>query len=214
MEMLKCEIAKKYVGYLSIIANIVLLIILFTPLTEQLYKPLIVDEPAVPGDVIVVLSSGGYTHGFPGFRTITRLLKALELYRQYPSRKILCSGGFRLKKADKTIAQVMKETLILYGIPGDDILVQDDTTNTYLDITALLERFREEFDFNNALFVTSSYHTYRVKKILLKKGVNAVVISANPWELYPSAWSERIDLFREIIREYGAICFFKLRGYL
>ena len=214
MKMLKNKTVNKSIGYLSIITNIILFIILFTPLAEQLYKPLIVDETAVPGNVIVILSSGGYDHGFPGFRTMTRLHKGLELFRQKPSRKIICAGGFRLHRANKTIAQVMKETLQLYGISGDNILVQDDTTNTYLDITTLLKRFKKKFDFNKALFVTSSYHTYRVKRILLKKGVNASVISANPWELYPNVWSQRLDLFREIIREYGAICYFKLRGYL
>jgi len=41
----------------------------------------------------------------------------------------------------------MKETLITYG-------VTNETINTYNDITYLLNKYADKFDFNNSIFVT------------------------------------------------------------
>jgi uncharacterized SAM-binding protein YcdF (DUF218 family) len=198
----------------SVALNIGLAIILFTPLPELLYKPLIVDETPVPGEAIIILASAAYTTGLPGFRTMNRIHKGIEIYHRKLGLKIICAGGTRLPKANMTIAQAMRETLILYGIPPEDILLQNRSNNTYQDITFLLKQYHNDFDFNKAIFVTSSYHTYRVKRILLKKGLRSTVVSAHPWQLNPHLWSERLDMTREVVREYGAICYFTMRGYI
>jgi len=177
-------------------------------------RPLIIDESLKKGEVIVVLSAGVYESGLPDFRTLIRLRKALEIYHHNYAGKFICAGGVRINKVKKSIAEAMKETLMLYGVPQEHIAIQDDSINTYNDITSLLREFKKEFDFNKAIFVTSSYHTYRVKRLLMKKGINATIVSAEPYELYPNKWSERFDLFREIVREYLAISCFWARGWI
>ncbi len=199
---------------MSVGINIFFAIILFTPLTEQLYKPLIVNEQPIKSEVIVVMSAGAYESGLPDFGTMVRLRKGLELYHNGWADRIICAGGIRYENINKSIAELMKQTLILYGVPPVNIKIQDETINTYNDIRYLTKNCEPDFDFNKAMFVTSSYHTYRVKRILHKMGLNASVISAEPFELMPTACSQRMDLFRNIIREYMAICYFKLRGYI
>ncbi|MDY6973373.1 MAG: YdcF family protein [Thermodesulfobacteriota bacterium] len=199
---------------ISVALNVFLAVVLFTPLTEQLYKPLIVDERPIKSDVIVVLSAGAYGSGLPDFETMVRLRKGLILYREGWADRIICAGGTRLGEEKESIAELMRETLILYGVPPESILTQDETINTYNDITYLLKKYQAAFDFNNAVFVTSSYHTYRVKKILKKKDLDSIVASVEPYELYPHVRSERPVLFCRIIREYLAICYFILRGYI
>jgi len=180
----------------------------------MLYKPLIVDETVGNSEVIVVLTCGGYDSGLPTFRTLVRLRKGLELYSRKVSDKIICAGGDQLIEAGISSSQSMKETLISYGVPDENILVQDETINTYNDITYLLNKYADKFDFDNSIFVTSSYHTYRTKKILEKKKIDASVVSAEPYELGAIYWSEKMDLFKEVAREYMAICYFKIRGYI
>lgn len=198
----------------SLTLNLFIAVIILTPMTEQLYKPLIVDEPVQKSEAIIVLSGCSYRTGLPAFMTLTRLRRCIELYRDQWADKIICLGGTRLKEIDKSIAEIMKETLILNGIPEEDILVQDETMNTYNDISRLLVKFNKEFDFNKAIFVTSSFHTYRVKKILEKKGIDAIVVSAEPYELYPHFKTSRLAFFRVVAREYLAICYFKIKGWI
>ncbi len=194
--------------------NLCLFVILFTPLTEQLYKPLIVNEKPEKSEVIVILSAGIYDDGLLDFGTLVRLRKGLELYRNKLAGKIICAGGIRPENIDISIAEAMKETLVLYGIPDENILTEDETINTYNDITYLLKKFESRFNFNNSIFVTSSYHTYRTKKILEKKSVNAFVVSANPYELEPISRLERLSLFKLVIREYMVFFYYKIKGWI
>ncbi len=199
---------------ISFCINLCLLVILFTPFTRQLYKPLVVNETVKKSEAIVILSAGCYESGLPDFRTLTRLRKGLELYNDSWAGTIICAGGVRFNREKKSIAEIMKDTLIFYGVPREDILTQDETINTFNDITYLLNKFKHDYDFNNTIFVTSSFHTYRTKRILERKQIKASVVSAEPYELKAAAWSERMDFFRVVIREYGAICYFKVRGWI
>ncbi|MBN2121178.1 MAG: YdcF family protein [Candidatus Omnitrophica bacterium] len=214
MVFLKSTRLKNIICIFSGIAIFILVVILFTPLAEQLCKALIIDEAPVSSEGIVILSGGVYKCGLPDFGTLVRLRKGLELYREEYADKIICLGGNMVEKTQKTFAQHMKDTLILNGVAADDILIQDETVNTYRDVAHLVKKFNGIFDFNQVLFVTSAYHTYRLKKILQKMGINARVISAEPYELTPRFWPERLLFFYYIIREYGAICYFKLKGYI
>lgn len=199
------------IGSLSI--NLILIIILLTPLTKILYKPLIINELPKESEVIVVMSAGMYDLGIPDFNTSIRIRKGLELYRKNIANKIICVGGVKLK-SNKSIAEIMKETFVLYGVFPQDILTHDETINTYNDITFLLNKYKKTYDFNNAVFVTASYHTFRVKQVLRKKNVNATVVSADPYELHPEVWSEKLGTFCDVIREYLSICYFKLKGWI
>ncbi|GJQ59905.1 MAG: YdcF family protein [Candidatus Scalindua sp. AMX11] len=211
---MKSKKVEKFVIGISLSINLFLIVILFTPLTEQLYKPLIVNEEPGKSEVIVILSAGIYDDGLPDFSTLVRLRKGLELYRNKHAGTIICAGGIKPDSKDISIADVMKRTLILYGIPDGDILTQDETVNTYNDITYLLGKFESKFNFDKSIFVTSSYHTYRTRKILKKKGINACVVSANPYELEPLSRLERLSLFKLIMREYMALCYFKIQGWV
>lgn len=211
---MRIKLIRNIVIVISLSINLCLSCILFTPFTGLLYRPLIVDEPVKKSEVIIILTCGGYDSGLPTFRTLVRIRKGLELYNKEWADKIICAGGDRLIEAGMSSSQSMKDTLITYGVPSENILVQDETINTFNDITYLLKKYEKDFDFNNAIFVTSSYHTYRTKKILEKKRIRASVISAEPYELNPVVWSEKLDLFKEIAREYLAICYFKVKGWI
>jgi uncharacterized SAM-binding protein YcdF (DUF218 family) len=206
---------KSFLFTMSLFLNLFFLVVLTTPLTEILHKPLIHDEPVSSKcEAIVILSAGIYKSGLPDFRTMVRLRKGYELYQQSRAEKIICIGGIRADSPSKSIAVIMKDTLVAYGIPSQQILIEDETINTYNDISYMLYKFRSDFDFDKTVFVTSSYHTYRVKRILEKKGINAKVVSAEPYELYPHKIVERAELFSEVIREYMAIYYSWMKGWI
>jgi uncharacterized SAM-binding protein YcdF (DUF218 family) len=199
----------------SILINFLFFIVLFTPLVELLCSTLIVDDQPIKSDVIVTLSAGGYSSKSIDYRTFTRLDKTIELLQKDYSTKVICAGGVYLGGVNKdTIASIMKTYLLRFGVNKRAILIEDNSQNTYFDIQGLLQKYKDQFDFNNSLFVTSAWHTKRVKMILLKQNVKAKVIASDPFELYPRLWTERLDNFYVIMREFGAIIYFKLKGWI
>lgn len=211
---MKIRPIKNIIIVFSLVVNLIMAVIFFTPLTEELYKPLLVNEPLRKSEAIIVLSGDGYACGVLGMLTMTRINKALEVYRGKWADKILCVGGKWFPKINKSISEIMKEHLILYGVPEQNIIVCDKARGTYKDINYTLELFDKKINFNNTIFVTSSFHTYRVKRILQKKGIKAIVVSAEKYELYPNFWATRFDLFKIVVREYLAIFYSKIYGWI
>ncbi len=189
-------------------------VVLFTPFVEFLVKPLIIDEEPQPSNVIIVLSSDFYKSGLPDMETLVRLRKAIQLVEAGWATKIICAGGLWLDDQSLSIAQSMKDTLVINGRDASDILVYDDTINTYNDIHGVLRKYSQTFNLDDSLIVTSAYHTRRVKLILKKMGLKSRVISAEPIELMPRAWSSRLPTFHAVVREYLALLYFKSLGYI
>ncbi|MCP4146415.1 MAG: YdcF family protein [bacterium] len=208
----------KVIVIFSLVINISLAVILFTPLIEWMYRPLLIDEQPQKSDVIVILTwldAYDTKEGFPDFATLARLHKGLELYRQGYAGKIICVGGNKLKTSGKSLARLMKETLMLYGIPEGDIYVQDSIPghwDYYHNLMQIVERFKGQFDFNRSIVVTSPRNTYRIKKCFLKKGIDPIMVASAKYALHPSNWHIRFELWRDIANEYWAVCLFYALG--
>ncbi|MEO5334127.1 MAG: YdcF family protein [Magnetococcus sp. YQC-5] len=208
----------RFLMALSLLFNALILTILFTPVTEWMHQLVLIDEKPQKSEVIVILAWGAYDTddgGMPDFNTLTRLRKGLQLYRQGYADKIICVGGNRLSSSGKSVAALMKETLILYGIPATDIQIFDKIPGNwyyYDNLLAMIEHYKKEFNFNNSLFVTYSGNTFRIKKALLKKGYNPIMISSGNYPLKPYNWHNRFEFFREIGNEYYAIGLFYMLG--
>ncbi len=199
----------------SIALNLFGLIVVFTPLTETMYRPLIFDEPPGKRELIVIFSANIYSDGTPDFQTDTRLRKGAELYHAGVAPKIISLGGGIFADDGTPMAQAMNRQLHKrYGIPTAALLTHTETNHTYADITSMLARFGERFDFNNTAWVSSAFHTFRIKQILLKKGITGPVIAAEPYGMHPRIPLERVLTFRSISREYMAIVYSWLAGWL
>lgn len=202
----KIRFIKRIIILISLIVNIGLCIILFTPVTEIMHKIIMVSDTPRKSDVIVILSSAfpfNTERGLPGLSTLVRLERGLELYRSGYADKIIALGGIQIKRAKKTTGQLMKERLLLYGVPEEDIILHDDirgTSEYYDNLMLMLEKYKNKVDFNRALFVTSAEHSYRIKKCLLKKLKDPIVVTSEPYELAPD-WGRRFHLFRRVVNE-------------
>lgn len=200
---------------ISLLFNAALLIVLFTPLVEVLCKPLSLDETPQKSEVIVILAMDAFDtpNGFLDLSTFGRLQKGLELYKKGYAKKIICVGGDLLKASQKTFAQLMKETLVLWGVPEEDIAVQDEMAGTwkfYPNLMRIFENF--PFDFNRSIIIASSPHTYRWKKTFVKKDIHPIIVSSEEYILKPYNWHARFESFWALINEYLAwIKFYRAR---
>ncbi len=188
--------------------------VLVTPLTEWLYPLLHSAVEPRRAEVIVVLPAEQYRNGQLGINSLVRLKKALQLHRQGYADSIICAGGLPRPGVPISVCRAMREELISHGVPPASILAIDETQNTYNDLRHLVSHYGDRFDYDRALFVTSAYHTYRVRGILNKLGVAGRVVAAPAYQRHPYVWAERPLLFREIVRELLVIVYFTLRGYM
>jgi len=200
------RILKIIVLFLSLVFNLGLCIILFTPLTELLHRLILVDKTPIKSDVIVICSSNfpfSTEQGLPGLSTLVRLEKGLRLYRAGYAPKIIAFGGIWMERAKKTTGQAIKERLLLYGVPEEDVIVQDEVRGKlyyYENLLAMMEKYKDRFDFNRAMFVTSADQSFRLYKCLLSEIKDPVVVTGEHYE-FTKDWGRRFHIFRRIANE-------------
>lgn len=194
------------VGLLAIIVS-------FTPLVEFMTKPLALSQEVNARQTAVVLSSGIYQSGLPDFQTMTRMVKGLELYKSGKVRTILCLGG-QETGAGESYARCMAELYGEWGVPEHALSLYEAGGHTAIDLESLFNEKPSGFSPQDAVYVTSAYHTLRLRLLLDKRGVEAPVVSAWPTELYPESWAERLLNFKCVVREYGVLAVSKLLGWI
>ena len=94
-----------------------------------------------------------------------RLPKAIELYRQGRAGKILFSGGVKWGGSDFSEAVSLKRAAISFGVPEEDILIEDRSLHTLENVLASLLVLNREFHLykmERLLVVTASYHMRRL----------------------------------------------------
>ncbi len=159
---------------------------------EQRYLPPQVF-PAV--EAIVVLGGGTESYGAPRSGVELngagdRLVQAVRLYRQGVSPQILVSGGniTWLGGRPSTPAEEMKDMLIFMGVPGDSILLQPDSQNTYEDALYSAEML-DELGIQKIVLVTSATHMPRSVALFEAQGLE-VIPSPADFSVPDYAWQD------------------------
>lgn len=113
-----------------------------------------------------------------------RVLHAVQLYRQQKIKKILLSGGSgKLLKDQTPEAELLKQLLLLSGIPPRDILTESESRNTRENALNSAKLLNDRFPDEEHLLITSAYHMRRAEACFQKAGL----------EVYPFATDFRSD---------------------
>lgn len=113
---------------------------------ERDYPPLVRPD-AVNVEAIVILSGYAEDHeGIPVTSTVSgqmmcRLVEGIRLYRQRPM-PVIVSGGVGRQK-DRPLAAIMADFLREMGVPGDSIVVEGRSRNTYENLLQVRTIVRE-----------------------------------------------------------------------
>ena len=166
--------------------------------------------------MVVVLAAGAYSTEVIDLQTSLRLSKAKELFDRYSPREIICLGGTEVvgRAGTKTIGELMGIEMVKMGVSRSIISVEDRGGNTFIDLQLIKEELGNSLERRDVVFVTSGFHTLRVQKVLEKLGVNSIVVSASNFEGDAKYPYQRADLAMQVIREYLALTYFQLRGYI
>ena len=137
----------------------------------------------------------------------SRIDKAIEFYNSQKEKgvkppKIIMSGG---QGPDEIVSEAfaMKNYALEMGIPEEDILMEDKSTNTKENLLFSTELIKNHSDKNNpkVLFFTSNYHVLRAGILAKSLGLNYNGLgSKTKFYFYVSA----------IIREYIGIIYLNL----
>lgn len=152
------------------IAALFLLLIIITVMIE--IEILIFAHTAKPvkSDAIIVLGCAVYGyHPSPFFQA--RLDEALRLYKNGYAKYIIVSGG---KGAGELISEARagKDYLIGEGIPGDMILMEDNSFSTYENLYFSKKIMHME-SLKTAIVVSNKFHLKRASLIAKRLGINA-----------------------------------------
>ena len=176
-------------------------LIVFTPVGPWLGDILISIDPLEKADYIVVLG-GSHERG----------VEAANLYREGYSPKVIVSSR-------KGSADVLAGVVASYGVPIDDIIVDDNTTRTATHPETVAQ-VREEVDFKSDRFIilTSPYHTSRSRACFQKYGYKNICMRSPNWrvggEYGGKGWSRRAVSLSEIIYELLAWAMYSVRGWV
>lgn len=174
--MVKTIIKKLLIGMGAIIGTSVLLVIimnLYMFLTT--FSDIMSVEEAEElenVDCIIVLGAGVRPDGTPSPMLQDRLDKAIELYRQGVSHKVIVSGDHREDNYDEVNA--MKCYLMEYDVPSDAIFMDHAGLSTYDSMYRAVHIFGVE----SAVIVTQKYHMYRSVYDAESLGIDAYGVNA------------------------------------
>lgn len=136
-------------------------------------------------DAAIIL--GGFTsydeeYNMVGFHeNADRVLHPLRLYKKGIIKKLIISGGSG-SLLDQHIkeSRILKKYLTSIGVPSEDIIIEDESRNTYENAINTVKIIEDRFERDgNYLLVTSGYHMRRASACFQKQGLQITPYSTD-----------------------------------
>ena len=177
-----------------------------------LYSFLEVEPDLQKSDAIIVLSAGHYTHGIFDRNTYQRIFHAYHLYRDGYADMIFVCGG-TICPGQGAISLGMKRVLVNLGVSEDKIIIEQSSRNTYENLSNVRLAL-DQYNIKKSLLVTSSYHMFRSQAVAQKIEMNTLPAPVPCYEKDVKGMALRWRFLPEVLREFCAICYFKLHGWI
>ncbi|MEN6565722.1 MAG: YdcF family protein [Veillonellales bacterium] len=123
-----------------------------------------------PGDTIIVLGAK-LIGGEPSTMLRLRLDEAVKLYNEGYASTVIVSGAQGADE-ESSEALAMQSYLIFHGIPMKDILLEDQSFNTYQNLTNSQAIMREH-GLKQAIIVSNASHIHRALVLAHHLGITA-----------------------------------------
>lgn len=214
-------------------ASVILLLIFTNPwMVEKVtyaweLTPYSANKITTPYDVGIVLGGSMRYYDPVSERvvyslSVDRLLQGLQLYHDGKIKKILLSGGsgyvnFKDWKESKLIAEVLLKS----GVPAEDILLENESRNTYENAIHSAEMLREGKNGTKFLLITSAFHMRRSLMCFEKAGLkveafpvdtrSAPHINTLDKIIQPDA--ECLSQWDMLLHEWIGLVMYKMMGY-
>jgi uncharacterized SAM-binding protein YcdF (DUF218 family) len=176
----------KKTGKALVIAGIAMLYLLSTsPVSNLLIRPLENDYPPLKGSVteaaaVVVLTSGikDLSHFglgvVSGSGSLMRLVEGIKLYRENKGMQYIVVGGRGdPARPHVSFGQVLGTEAVSLGVAEDDLLIEDESMNTYEGALNLSKIFKNRSN-RKIVLVTSAFHMPRSVQLYKETGFDVI----------------------------------------
>ena len=180
--------------------------------TLWLQAPLIVDEAPRASDVIIVLGGGTRRGSDPLPQQVKdRLARGAEIYNYGYAPAVIVTGGLS-RQSGLVEADAMEPHMINHlKIPSQTVFKERQARSTY-ENALYSKEIMKNHDWKTAIVVTSAYHTFRSCQVFRAFAMDVRCMAA-PIDDHGSMHERLINL-RSVVREYGAIIYYWIRGKL
>lgn len=187
-------------------------LVFYTPLLWWAASPLQKSDSPQTADAIVVFAGGVGESGKAGGGHLERLKQAVDLYKAGYAPSLILSSGYVFSFKE---AEVMRALAIDQGVPADRILLEEQATNTYENVT-FTSRILREHQWKRILLVSSPYHMRRATMVWHQASPDVTVIPTPPVssQFYDHGIGASLEQVRGIIWEYAAVVSYWWRGWL
>ncbi len=164
-------------------------IIVFCSLVGVMLK--YANNTAQSGKTVVILGCQ-VTGKTPSLMLYDRMIGALEYINKNPDSYIIASGGKGIGEQISE-AQAIKDFLVSRGVPGDRIIMEDNSTDTKENI-AFSAKIIEEYGLNKDIAVaTDGFHQFRAAYFSKKNDLNCSAITCDTrWYFSASYYSREV----------------------
>lgn len=157
-------------------------------------------------------------------RGADRVTHTVQLYKLGLIKKILISGGTgTLATEEEPEADKFRKAMVMMGVSGDDIFIENETRNTYesaVEVKPMLDSLH--FKPEDCLLITSAFHMRRSLACYRKAGLNIEPFStdfyAHPRFFYPDGLFipklEAMIIWHKLVKEWVGLVAYKLAGYI
>jgi len=155
-------------------------------------------------------------------RSVDRLLQGIELYKKGIIKKIVFTGGSgSVIERNKIEANYIKNFLINIGIPNNDIIIENESRNTYENALFTKNIIGAETN-RTDLLITSGYHMRRSAACFKKQGFSFDVYSADRFSgnrkfVFDHLFIPNIgalEQWRVILHEWYGFIAYRFMGYI
>lgn len=157
-------------------------------------------------------------------RGADRVTHTIQLYKIGLIEKILVSGGTgRLLKADEPEANKFKKVMMMAGIPEEDILLENQTRNTF-ESAVVVNKILDSLHIKpeECLLITSAFHMRRSLACYRKAGLNIETFSTDFYGLQDKLFLTSIVLpsiegfiiWEKLFKEWTGFVAYKIAGYI
>jgi len=196
----------------SVLFSLAALLLVFTPLPNLLYRVLEVPPDLQPADAIVLLGSHVYTDNLLAEDTVQRVLHASRLYRRGLADTIIITCGPTIT-GQPQCAEAMRTVLLETGVPATKIYLEKKSRNTRENINNTLVLMKK-LKIQRALLVTSSFHMRRSILTARALGLSLLPAPVSNYEKEISSCIHRANHTLMVLRELGALTYFRIRGWI
>jgi len=229
MKSLLLKIAKWFFSIIGVL-SFILLILSFTDIPYYAYHGLGMPNSGLDGKPDVIVIPGGA--GMPSPDGLIRTYYGAGAANQFPEAQIIIAHPYNRGNDSLQQLELMANELILKGVDSLRIKFEPIGFNTWSQAVNVGKMFGAEKNKISLLIVTSPEHVYRAVKTYEKVGFLNVSARAafekpidedklkNEEEMKDVNLSARYNMWSYlnyellVLREYTAIAYYKLRGWI